>query len=404
MAVWDAADSCLPPSWGVRSTDPLQRACEFMPGFALPSDAVYDEQLDHGDGFASTDPLYTDQPQSAMYSGFELPSSGWTMDYRRGCFTPSNSGTANGHGGSALPNPNAADLAAQVQSCYSLNSSGMDSKPAMSAADDLSTISLMPRRRSAPVMPVFQECGSNALMTSILGGVDRQDPPATGLHSLPRRHSDKQSTKPAMSAPLSVIYETGNGRSPMGVQKTGGRRSGPLPASTRENAQRCRQHKSICIRCKKDRQPCIRTADGPCSRCVHLGLTSKWRQPCTKASFLEIVEYGTCNYISQRAVNRLTPDGQRRVRIDLPETLDLDSLLAWVDTARDSFDVRVRQQTGPLYVLNLRRCYQYLSTIRRSQSSGQQDLRGFIDHGILSASDWQKCVDECTPLADLMVS
>ena len=263
------------------------------------------------------------------------------------------------------------------------------------------------RRCSAPVVPTLGHLRRSASSDnkSTPGAAIETNSRAQQISYRVRRHSDKHPTRPTAVNTLQIIRETGDGRQLRPNQRsTKGIRSGPLIASSKENAKRCRQQKTICIRCKLNRKPCIITASGACSECIHRGLTAKWRQPCTKASFLGIVESGTCIYISQRAVNHLTLDGQHRVRIELPATLDLDNLLEQVALSEHSFDVRVRQASGSLYVLNLSQCYKYLNTLRHKQPDSQRDLRGFIDHEILSASDWQDCVDECSPFEGLMVS
>ncbi|KAK5174249.1 uncharacterized protein LTR77_001329 [Saxophila tyrrhenica] len=105
---------------------------------------------------------------------------------------------------------------------------------------------------------------------------------------------------------------------------------------------------------------------------------------------------------AQRAVNHLTLDGARRVRIDLPEMLDLDDLLATLHSFQGSFDVRVRQASGSLYVLNLAECHGYLSAIRQKLAVSRRNHREFIDCEVLKAEQWEDCVDESNPLENLM--
>lgn len=262
------------------------------------------------------------------------------------------------------------------------------------------------RRKSSTALPAVETSSKVTLLPSL----STSTPPGLGSSSQPivvlprwRRHSDGPSAQPILTT-LDIVQESGRGRAHQIKPVVKGRRFGPLDAAGRASAKRCRQQKTVCIRCKKDRQPCITTNGGACSRCIHLGLTSKWRQPCTKASFLDIVENVTCNYISQRAVNHLTLDGQRRIRIDLPETLDLDNLLSKISSSQDLFDVRVRQGPELLYTLNLKQCHAYLSSMRKADSSVLRDLRGFIDRDILATGDWQDCVKDCSPLQSLMVS
>jgi hypothetical protein len=107
---------------------------------------------------------------------------------------------------------------------------------------------------------------------------------------------------------------------------------------------------------------------------------------------------------AQRAVNHLTRSGDRRIRINLPEVLDIDNLLSCLKRYRGSFDIRARQASESLYILDLHQCYRYLSTIRRQQVDSRQDLRKFIDRDILKVGAWQDCINDCKPLDNLMVS
>ena len=140
-----------------------------------------------------------------------------------------------------------------------------------------------------------------------------------------------------------------------------------------------------------------------------------------QACFLSIVESGTCNYIcmfqclvpasltnsdistAQRAINHMKTDATGRIRIELPETLDLDGLLLHVSQRQASFDIRVRQESGSLFVLKLVNCYRYLSTLRSAQTEPKQNLRRFIDRDILKSDAWQACVSDCDPAQDIMV-
>jgi hypothetical protein len=70
-----------------------------------------------------------------------------------------------------------------------------------------------------------------------------------------RRHSDRWQ-RPSYQPGLTVVFESGctsNNQKDIACVK--GRRSKPLSADVRQNAKRVRQQKSICIRCRKDRQP-----------------------------------------------------------------------------------------------------------------------------------------------------
>jgi hypothetical protein len=152
---------------------------------------------------------------------------------------------------------------------------------------------------------------------------------------------------------------------------------------------------------------------------LDLGKARVWEQPCTKAHFLEIVESGTLNYIciiilplrqsartnsavAQRAINHFTLDETRRLRLELPETFDLQTLLSLVDHRRGRYNIRARQASGSLYVLDLNQCFDYLSNIHKTQSQSQHNLRGFIDREILKADEWLGCVSECDPMPGIL--
>src|SRR5205814_2840473 len=116
-----------------------------------------------------------------------------------------------------------------------------------------------------------------------------------------------------------------------------------------------------------------------------------WEQPCTKAHFLEIVKSGTLNYIcivilplpqsaptnsavAQRAINHLTLDRTRRLRLELPEIFDLQTLLSLVEQRRGRYNIRARQASGSLYVLDLNQCFDYLFNIHKMQSQSHHNL------------------------------
>jgi hypothetical protein len=103
------------------------------------------------------------------------------------------------------------------------------------------------------------------------------------------------------------------------------------------------------------------------------------------------------NAPAQRAINHFTLDQRRRVRLELPEEFELQGLLTLPDSRRGCYNIRARQASGSLYVLDLNACFNYLSTIERGQSRSKQKLRGFIDHDILEANDWLGCVTDCDP-------
>ena len=119
------------------------------------------------------------------------------------------------------------------------------------------------RRQSEPLVPILNTVNafSSAPHTPVgVGG-------STAEHPGWRRHSDRSSVGTLVTSNLSIILESGDGSSTLRhIGSIKGRRNGPLSGAAKENAKRCRQQKSICIRCKKDKQPvslsmtCIRRA------------------------------------------------------------------------------------------------------------------------------------------------
>lgn len=144
----------------------------------------------------------------------------------------------------------------------------------------------------------------------------------------------------------------------------------------------------------------------PCARCSAITKAKVWDQPCIKAYFLDIVQGGTCNYISQRTINHLTLDGRRRVTMLLPEAFELNELLSSLQNWKNKFNIRARYRDGPLYTLDLAKCYDFLTRLReRIGGQTESGLRNFIDHLLSSVniSGWQDCVIDCASTTDVLV-
>ncbi|PGH09284.1 hypothetical protein GX51_00726 [Blastomyces parvus] len=184
------------------------------------------------------------------------------------------------------------------------------------------------------------------------------------------------------------------------------RRNGPLSLDGRRNAAMRRKDKSVCVWCRLAKKKC--SGESPCSTCVEQAKTCTeeaepvvFKQPCVKADFFQIVESGTCNYISQRAINHPTLDGSTRVRMELPVTFEMKDLLDLLDKRRGRFNIRARQSWGTLYTLDLNETYDYLKGFSKAENSSNYDLRDFIDRKILKFNKWTSCVKECDPINNL---
>ncbi|KAF4843373.1 hypothetical protein CGCSCA4_v008013 [Colletotrichum siamense] len=177
-----------------------------------------------------------------------------------------------------------------------------------------------------------------------------------------------------------------------------GRRNGPMEAKSREQAKDTRNKKTVCIRCKYSKQGCRRvdnSPDSPCVQCEKHGCSSKWPGPCELAHFEDLVLSRSCNYVSQRAINHLSLDGTRRIRIPLQRVFPLDDVIAALDNPCD-FDIRVHQDNRPVYTLNLQKCHEYLLTLKAQIGGGRTDRSpsAFIDRDLVQLdADWEACMD-----------
>lgn len=76
----------------------------------------------------------------------------------------------------------------------------------------------------------------------------------------------------------------------------------------------------------------------------------------------------------------------------LPETFRLGELLSLLESRRNRYRIKARQQSGPLYILDLAKCHQFLSMVCAKQGREEFDLRDFIDNKLLGTSEWLNCV------------
>lgn len=172
-------------------------------------------------------------------------------------------------------------------------------------SDQLLSTSPVPFRR---LVKSFGGHGTSSLSSLTFGQRQAQ------LH--PRRHSTSTDKQHRLNKDPHKILPIGQGLlccSSKSVSKLNkGGRIGPLSDQQRGQAAKSRKEKSVCIRCRKDKQPVSlrislhnhcqhhQCREGiPCMRCLALGNTTAWQQPCTKAHFIDVVESGACNYICE---------------------------------------------------------------------------------------------------------
>ncbi|KAJ9660849.1 hypothetical protein H2201_006741 [Coniosporium apollinis] len=203
---------------------------------------------------------------------------------------------------------------------------------------------------------------------------------------LPETHQGQNSDS------LCIIPEFGPASAvpALATLRAGGRR-GPLAKDKASMIAKTRREKKVCIRCKQNKVSC--TGGGPCDRCRALAKATLWDQPCLKAHFADVIQSGTCNFISQRSVNYLTSDGSRRITTLLPETFELEKLLGLLKDRQGLFNIRTRQSSGPIYTLDLAGCYAFLARLKATHSlPDKSDLRDFIDRVLPRVSGWKRCV------------
>lgn len=200
--------------------------------------------------------------------------------------------------------------------------------------------------------------------------------------------------------PLQIVQEDGQGGSIASADfvspPRGARRKGPLSMVGRANAGLRRKNKDTCVQCRLNKRKC--DGSSPCDACR----PTLHEQPCARACFSSIVEFGTCNYISQRAVNHPTMDGTNRVRMEIPSEFDLSQLLSLLSERQGRFNIRASQAWGSLYVLDLGETYKFLKNLSDYNGNSKSTFIEFIDRRIVDSKDksknWLSCLADCDPM------
>lgn len=107
------------------------------------------------------------------------------------------------------------------------------------------------------------------------------------------------SSEQSQTKPLQIVQEDGQGGSIASADfvspPRGARRKGPLSLVGRANAGMRRKNKDTCVQCRLNKRKC--DGSSPCDACR----PTLHEQPCARACFSSIVEFGTCNYICKHA-------------------------------------------------------------------------------------------------------
>lgn len=251
-----------------------------------------------------------------------------------------------------------------------------------------------------PQMSLEQERPSTASHS-----VSRHTPlslqPASVVRKRKQRDSIVNVEQIQQPRPLQIVQEDGLGGAISSEDfvspPRGARRKGPLTIVGRANAGLRRKNKDTCVQCRLNKRKC--DGNAPCDACR----PTLHEQPCARACFASIVEYGTCNYISQRAINHLTSNGgDARVRIEIPEAFDLNELLSFLSERRGKFNIRATQSWGSLYVLDLAETYKFLKSLSEYNDNSRSTFLEFIDHRVIDSKDktknWLSCVKDCDPM------
>ena len=221
-----------------------------------------------------------------------------------------------------------------------------------------------------------------------------------------RKTRNPGSTDQGLPRPLQIVQEDGQGGSIASADfvspPRGARRKGPLSMVGRANAGLRRKNKDTCVQCRLNKRKC--DGSSPCDACR----PTLHEQPCARACFSSIVEFGTCNYISQRAVNHPTIDGSNRVRMEIPSEFDLGQLLSLLAERQGRFNIRASQSWGSLYVLDLGETYKFLKSLSEYNGNSKSTFLEFIDRRIVDSKDksknWLSCVADCDPMNQAYVS
>ncbi|KAL8936331.1 MAG: hypothetical protein Q9211_004241 [Gyalolechia sp. 1 TL-2023] len=180
---------------------------------------------------------------------------------------------------------------------------------------------------------------------------------------------------------LAIVREDGKGGAllPPSTPKKGRRTTG-LSVEQATQAAKNRKEKTC-------------SGDIPCMACREPGRASVWHQPCTRAYFLDLVELGPCNYISQRAINHWTSDNRRRVTKHVDERFsigDLRGLLARTDA---SSEISVRHTNDQIYILKLDEIRQCLNSKGILNTPNSTTLRDFLTGPMKTSTMWLNCIE-----------
>lgn len=110
-----------------------------------------------------------------------------------------------------------------------------------------------------------------------------------------KNRNTQASSEQSQPKPLQIVQEDGQGGSIASADfvspPRGARRKGPLSMVGRANAGLRRKNKDTCVQCRLNKRKC--DGSSPCDACR----PTLHEQPCARACFSSIVEFGTCNYI-----------------------------------------------------------------------------------------------------------
>jgi hypothetical protein len=286
------------------------------------------------------------------------------------------------------------------------------------------TTAFMVSENPAQTFIVSAPARSRASSTAAQRSSARPQPLALQTVATVRKRKQRNSTvniDQNQAKPLQIVQEDGQGGSIASADfvspPRGARRKGPLSMVGRANAGLRRKNKDTCVQCRLNKRKC--DGNSPCDACR----PTLHEQPCARACFANIVEYGTCNYIcmnifiqwhrrlltllAQRAVNHPTLDRSGRVRMEIPAEFDLQNLLSFLGERQGRFNIRASQSWGSLYVLDLSETYKFLRSLCDYNGNSRANFLEFIDRRIVESKDksknWLTCVKDCDPMNNVYV-
>ncbi|KAA8641761.1 Zn(II)2Cys6 transcription factor domain-containing protein [Aspergillus tanneri] len=286
-----------------------------------------------------------------------------------------------------------------------------DSTWNVSQNGDAAPSEIIPRLRGARALVVGETAPENLLtpapsMSRAPSNVAQRltpRPQSLGLQSVATVRKRKQ-CGPSLSLDsqpnlLQIVQENGQNGSIASADFDSplrrARRTGPLTMVGRTNAGLRRRKKDTCVQCRLRKRKC--DGNSPCDACrptIH-------EQPCVRACFANIVEYGT----SQRAINHPTLDRSGHVRMEIPFEFDLDDLLSFLRERRGRFNIRASQAWGSLYILDLGETYKFLRSLSDYNGNSRSNFLEFVDRRIVESKDksknWPTCVKDCDPMSNI---